>query len=159
MLKGRDFPAQTRACSSHFRPDMVCAGPSVEPMIRFITLLALVALFPALPALAEEKANVTLTALRSTTIAGYVDTSIHWNLTPANSLPNPPDYVNPKRFRWVLLCPASRSGLADCWIWTSDGNSWRLRKMGRAPSSRNGLNRVLAGRKELSPLLWQLRWR
>jgi len=123
-----------------------------------IELIALLVL-TALAAVAEEKPNPVLTPLRSTTISGYVNTSVHWNLTSKNRLPNPPSYVDAKRFRWVLLCPASRDGLADCWIWISDGRSWHLRKTGQRPPRRNEANRVLAGREELPPLLWRLRWR
>lgn len=40
---------------------------------------------------AEEKPNQLLTALSSTTISGYVDTSAHWNLGSGNA--NPPAYA------------------------------------------------------------------
>jgi len=47
----------------------------------------------SLPALvqAEEKPNQLLTALSSTTISGYVDTSAHWTLGSGNA--NPPAYA------------------------------------------------------------------
>lgn len=47
----------------------------------------------SLPALvqAEEKPNQLLTSLSSTTISGYVDTSIHWN--PGTGNANPPAYA------------------------------------------------------------------
>jgi hypothetical protein len=47
----------------------------------------------SLPAVvqAEEKPNQLLTALSSTTISGYVDTSAHWNLGSGNA--NPPAYA------------------------------------------------------------------
>src|SRR5678816_3954071 len=40
---------------------------------------------------AEEKPNQLLTALSSTTISGYVDTSAHWTLGTGNA--NPPAYA------------------------------------------------------------------
>ena len=47
----------------------------------------------SLPAVvqAEEKPNQLLTALSSTTISGYVDTSAHWTLGSGNG--NPPAYA------------------------------------------------------------------
>jgi hypothetical protein len=47
----------------------------------------------SLPAIvqAEEKPNQLLTALSSTTISGYVDTSAHWTLGTGNA--NPPGYA------------------------------------------------------------------
>jgi len=40
---------------------------------------------------AEEKASAIMTALSSTTISGYVDTSIHWDMGTGNA--NPPGFV------------------------------------------------------------------
>jgi len=40
--------------------------------------------------LAEEKANALMTALSSTTISGYVNTSMHWN--PGTGNANPPGF-------------------------------------------------------------------
>jgi hypothetical protein len=48
----------------------------------------------SLPAVvqAEEKPNQLLTALSSTMISGYVDTSVHWNLGSGNGFPPPYAY-------------------------------------------------------------------
>ncbi len=48
----------------------------------------------SLPAVvqAEEKPNQLLTALSSTMISGYVDTSVHWNLGSGNAFPPPYAY-------------------------------------------------------------------
>lgn len=46
---------------------------------------------PTLVAQAEEKANPVMTALSSTTISGYVDTSAHW--VPGTGNFNPPPYI------------------------------------------------------------------
>lgn len=47
----------------------------------------------SLPSLvqAEEKASAIMTALSSTTISGYVDTSVHWDLGTGNA--NPPGFI------------------------------------------------------------------
>jgi hypothetical protein len=47
---------------------------------------------PTLVAQAEEQPSPILTALSSTTISGYVDTSIHWNPGSDNDV-NPPPYI------------------------------------------------------------------
>jgi hypothetical protein len=55
---------------------------------RLLIALAAVVLAGA-TARAEETQNNLLTALSSTTISGYVDSSAHWNIGAANSIPEP----------------------------------------------------------------------
>lgn len=52
--------------------------------------------FPAIVQ-AEEKPNQLLTALSSTTISGYVDTSAHWTLGTGNANPPPYAYNTPAK--------------------------------------------------------------
>src|SRR5215510_11526849 len=57
-----------------------------------VALAALGVVSLASPAKAEEKPSSVMTALASTTLSGYVDTSAQWNLGTGN------DFVPPYKF-------------------------------------------------------------
>src|ERR1051326_9072130 len=48
-------------------------------------------------AMAEEKASSVMTALSSTTLSGYVDTSAQWNLGTGNANPAPFKFNTPSK--------------------------------------------------------------
>src|SRR4051794_4150239 len=66
-------------------------GRRMKILFKVFALASVLALLSAIPLRAEEKASSITTALSSTTLSGYVDTSFTWNngsgITDSNSIP------------------------------------------------------------------------
>ena len=80
-----------------------------------LAALGFVTLGPA--AHAEEKANVLQTALASTTISGYVDTSAQWNFGTGNANVAPYKFNSPSKsepWRGEIATPILTSPERQC---------------------------------------------